>query len=177
MTAIATLHSRLGVWFTARDIAVSPEFGEAELHTKTDLPRKIVVAPGDEKHMLGKFLAPQRTGGEPRQIAALDELFRVYVAAYDASDAESRVAQYVETRRLFNLVYAALFASYRAFLPVDCKWVSGSVCAPFGAALMLTGTARDEIFDWAEGETVVVAPRRPVITEHLLAPNSGVIEE
>jgi hypothetical protein len=176
MTAIATLHSRLGAWLTAREIAVAPEFGEAELHTKTDLSRKIVVAPGDEKHLLGKFAAPQRTGGEPRQIVTLDELFRVYVAAYDAADAESRIAQYVATRILFNLVYAALVASYRAFLPVDCKWVFGSVCAPFGAALMLTGTARDEIFDWAEGETEYVAPRRPVITEVLRAPDSGVEE-
>jgi hypothetical protein len=176
MSAIAELHTRLGSWLVDREIAVVPEFGEAELHTKTGLARKVVVAPGDEKHALGKFLPPQGTGGEPRRLVTLDELFRVYVAAYDEAKPEDRKAQYVETRALFDLIFAGVFASYRAFQPLDCKWVAGSVCAPFGAALMLTGSVRDGIFDWAEGETLNVAPRTADVTTILKSPDSGVEE-
>jgi hypothetical protein len=151
-------------------------FGENELHSRGLEHRKIVVAPGGlaPTRDLGKLLPPETLGGETtRSIARLDEQFRLYVAAYDPEECEDRRLQYIATRELFNVVFAGLRESYRAFIPVSCSWQVGSVVAPFGAALMLVATVRASILDWTEGETATVGPRLPVIHERVYVPSLG----
>jgi hypothetical protein len=172
VTALATLHTRLVAGMAALELEVVPEFGAAYLHTRTDLAQKVVLAPGDEALSLGKLGPPQGPGGDiERRIASLDELFRIYVAAYDTTAPGDPKLQYVTTRDLFNTVFAVTRSSYRAFLPVSCKWVVGSVAAPFGAALMMVASVRDSIVDWSEGEALNVAPKKALVTERLVVPS------
>lgn len=167
---------RLVVALNERGERVRPEFGESELATHTDHYQKVVLAPGGSNRELGKFFAPDRPGGEPRALARLDELFRIYVAAFDPKADEAKIsaykrAQYRETRRLFDIVFAILFTSTRAFTVQSCQWVVGSIVAPFGGSLMVVGSARDEITDAFEADARNVAPRRPHINAQLESPS------
>jgi hypothetical protein len=172
VSTVADIHTRLCDWLKARGIDCVPSFGVNALHERSTGNCKIVIAPGDEGESLGKLRGSEMlSGATEKRLASLDECFRVYVASYDEKDPTDPKAQYVATKALWVKVYAGLFDSYRAFLPISVKWDFKSMAAPYGAALLMVCTARDFIADTFEDLNAVdVAPRNPAVTEVLAAP-------
>lgn len=150
-----------------------PSFGESELSRRVEGFERVVVAPGGPTGALGKVSAPKYLGGDPREIASVDELFRVYVGAYDPTVATEDVegqslGQYAATLALWKLVFAGLRGAARNFWPVSVDWKVGVMAAPFGRALLTVATVRDPVRDWAEGEeTTSIGPVAPIVTSKI----------
>lgn len=98
-------------------------FGWRENQKQLVSSRRIVVQPGDVSGALGDVSSARFPGRNPRPIGTLNELFTVFVEAYDPTDAENERAQYQATRELWDAFYRALYlACYGTFEIVSSKW-------------------------------------------------------
>jgi len=118
-TAFSTLVGLANADMAARVTDLEAVFGWREVPRQQTKPRRVVWVPGDKTGKAGKLLgatkAPiatvTRTGQATvaRNLADLDELFTVYVQAYDPTDPANEAKQYNETRMLFDALIAAIY--------------------------------------------------------------------
>lgn len=131
--------------FGADELAKHPTAAAAE---PLGIARRIVWIPGDDSNGdVGELGAAREPGRTPRPIATLHELFTVYLEAVDlagataadkAAQAESRRAQYVACRALFNAWWGACYRAARGTVAVvRIGWVTGKTVRPHGTSLRI----------------------------------------
>lgn len=88
------------------------QFGTREPAKRGDVYR-VVFVPGDESGNAGALVAPRNPGRNPRPLHTLDELFTVYVEAFDSSAGkpEIELAQWKAARILWDAVIRAIYLS------------------------------------------------------------------
>lgn len=121
---------------------------------------RIVFAPGDVGGALGEDLPPRNPGRNPRPIATLGELFRVYVTAYDPSAPRDELVQYKAARVLFDeWRRAAHVAAHGTFKVESLAWNVAKTEGRFGAEIIATCSIESMIPDSAAGEQTAVSAR------------------
>ncbi len=110
--------------------------------------RRIVWVPGNDAGDLGKLLPAKHPGQNPRPLATLGELFTVYLEGQDPSAPENELAQYQQTRLLFDAwVRAAYLVARGTFEIVSAAWVIDKKERRFGTAIKIVGTVQAMIPD------------------------------
>lgn len=112
-------------------------FGWRESTKQLASSRRIVFQPGDASGAVGDVSGARFPGRNPRPIGTLNELFTVFVEAYDTTDPENERAQYQATRELWDAFYRALYlACYGTFEIVSSKWDTSKNVRRRGAMLV-----------------------------------------
>lgn len=177
-TAFATLVGLANADLLVRVTDLEAVFGWREVHRQQTKPRRVVWVPGDPTGKAGKLLgatkAPiatsTRTGqaAKARNLADLDELFTVYVQAYDPTDPDNELKQYNEARLLFDALIAAIYRSSHEGHAVgvvhvdDPIWSVNQNEQKHGGRLTVVGRVRspipDDAINVAYPTTVHVGP-------------------
>lgn len=111
---------------------------------------RIVWVPGDDENGdAGDYAAARNGSGKnPRSLAALGELFTVYLVAQDKSEPELELAQYNAARALhdawFRALHLAYFGTFKLGKP---RWYGEAKERRAGACLRVLGTVNAPIPD------------------------------
>lgn len=162
-TAFSTLVAVANADLALRVTDLEPVFGWREVHRQQCKPRRIVWVPGDPTGKAGKMLgatkapipAVTRTGQATvaRNIADLDELFTVYVQAYDPTDPDNELKQYTEARLLFDALIGAIYRASHGGHSIGVVYVEDPVWSvnqteqKHGGRLTVVGRVRSPIPD------------------------------
>jgi hypothetical protein len=130
------------VVFGAREIAKRVNFGPGQAN-------RVVFVPGDEKGALGEYgpavqarLRSFQGISTPRTLRTLEEVFRVYCWAVDATDPENERKQYVAARYLHDQVVRAMHNSAHVgtvnFVLTKPQIVPSGPERKFGCEIMVT---------------------------------------
>lgn len=119
---------------------------------------RIVWVPGDDQtDELGSIEAPSQPGGNPRNLAQLNELVTVYIEAVDDAD-PSELAQYRATRGLFDAWHRAVYLSgVGRVLAGRTTWVNTQVELRDGAAIRALLEVQAPLQDVATGSVTGAA--------------------
>lgn len=157
--AVDSLYLAVVARFEEKRIDIPNVFGWREPQKHKTQASRIVWTPGDENGRLGELLPPRDVGGNPRQIAQLDELFTIRISAFDVDDPENELAQYREARRVYDLLFSAIHASaFGTFTYLDSSWDLSKNERRHGEMVIITASVQAPIFD-------DVAATAPVDTE------------
>lgn len=109
--------------------------------------KRIVWTPGDDGGNLGAVAAPRYTGGNPRQLATLVELFTVEISSYDSAAPVNELAQYQGARELYDAWLSAVeYEAHGTYLIISSKWVGGDRARRAGAAIRVVLSVRAPIY-------------------------------
>ena len=111
---------------------------------------RVVFQPGDDSGRAGTWGSARQPGRNPRPLATWKELFVVFVWSIDHEAPDDELKQYESTKRLFGLVYAAMYrAAYGTIAMGNPAWVvRGLHDERFnGAELRVECTLDSPIFD------------------------------
>lgn len=121
--------------------------------------RRIVCRPGDDGDTFGAFGPAKTPGGDPRQLANVDELSTWEITAVDDTERTNERRQYQATRELFDEWYRAVYLAGRGWVGiVSAKWAGGDRARRLGATLRVVLALKSPIFDHPAGAEATVDP-------------------
>lgn len=162
-TAFMTLVEVANADLTLRVTDLDAVFGWREVHRQQCKPRRVVWVPGDPTGKAGKLIGATKApisvatragvATTARNLADLDELFTVYLQAYDPTDADNELRQYKETRLLFDALIGAIYRASHEGHAVgvvhvdDPIWSTNQTEQKHGGRLTVVGRVRSPIPD------------------------------
>lgn len=152
VVAVTYLYDRVKEFFEEEDLGTSFVFGWGKAWEQLNEGRgggnRIVWEPGDATGGLGNIVAPRRIGGNPRQLANVQETFTVTIWGYDRTNKHDHRAQYIATRMLYDAWYRAMHhVGHGTFTIVSQTWVEPARLSNYGAAIQVVCTVRAPIID------------------------------
>lgn len=127
---------------------------------------RVLFVPGDRTAGAGTIsTAPRITSANPRPVADWLERFTVFCWGHESGTyptvTEQALAQYNATKKLFALVYAALYRAAHGRLQIGApRWVEQSAEVFRGHECALECTIRDPIYDiepvWVTNATATI---------------------
>lgn len=155
--ALPHLFDAVAARFTDEGTNVPMAFGWLAPNEQMRTTSRIVWSPGDASGNLGALGAGKYPGGNPRQLATLEELCTVEITAADTPSTDER-KQYQAVRELYDAwlraVYLAAHGTYRI---VSGAWVGGDRARRMGATLRVVIAVQAPVFDEAlETEAVEI---------------------
>ena len=146
--ALTALFDAVTTRFADESTPVEMGFGWREPDKQRTAQYRIAWVPGDSAGALGEMLAPRQIGGNPRNLADLGELFHCVLTGSDLSAPEDERAQYVATRRLYDVWWRAVYLAVRGNLSVtSATWLGPPKVRRAGATIVATCTLRSPIPD------------------------------
>jgi hypothetical protein len=128
-------------------------FGWREADKQFSEQRVIVFVPGDTSGGIGQILPPKFPGGNPRNLATVDELVTIYLDARDATEPENERKQYAAARLLFDDFYRAVYLkAHGRFALRRVTWLTDKKVRRLGATIEVLMTIEGTVPDVASGE-------------------------
>lgn len=140
--------------FAAEGIAVPQTFGWLAPSEQMRTGTRITWTPGDANGSVGSVGPAKYPGGNPRQLATLNELCTVEITASDDTAPTNERAQYQAARELFDVWKRAVYLAARGTYQIQSvSWVGGDRARRMGATIRVVFAVQAPITDRAVATT------------------------
>jgi hypothetical protein len=151
--ALTALFDGVKAQFEADGTLALMRFGWREPDKQFADPRVVIFVPGDTSGSVGQILPPKFPGGNPRNLATVDELATILIDARDSTNPENERAQYAAARLLFDDVYRAMYLkAHGRFAVRKVSWLIDKKVRRLGATIEMLITIQGTVPDVASGE-------------------------
>jgi hypothetical protein len=162
--SLTALYRHVKARLAASGITAEVRFGVREptkqINQGPGRANRVVFSPGDESGALGAYDAPVKPGRNPRSLWDWVLVARVYVWAYDPSDAHDESVQWDAVTELHDCVVEAIHSYTAGFYKLSAPRRLGLIEKRFG----------EEVMFWLEYRQPVLATprtrREPPIANH-----------
>lgn len=143
-------------WTVTSPARARVAFGRKAPPRQHALEARIVYVPGDDSASVGELGAAKYPGNNPRSIATLNEAFRVYLDARDASAPTDDRTQWKAARLLFDAWYRTVFLVAEGTIQVRAvKWRSERAEGHGGDGMIVTCVIGSKVPDAPDDEADV----------------------
>ena len=153
--------------FAAEGIDVPQTFGWLAPAEQMRTATRITWTPGDAGGSVGTIGPAKYPGGNPRQLATLNELCTVEITAFDDTAPTNERAQYQVTRDLFDAWKRAVYLAARGTYQIlSATWAGGDRARRMGSTIRVVFAVQAPITDRAV-ETTEAIPESAAIDVEL----------